>query len=61
MVSSCMDRFVDELFADLRKSGYQARIVSIDHLALLQREIDRSVNRTYDGKSYKKEEGVIVR
>jgi len=56
-----MDRFVDELFADLRKSGYQARIVSIDHLALLQREIDRSVNRTYDGKSYKKEEGVIVR
>jgi epoxyqueuosine reductase len=35
-----MDRFVDELFADLRKSGYQARIVSIDHLALLQREID---------------------
>jgi len=40
-----MDRFVDELFADLRKSGYQARIVSIDHLTLLQREIDGFRNR----------------
>ena len=34
-----MDRFVDKLFAHLKEHGYQARIVSIDHLPSLQEEI----------------------
>jgi epoxyqueuosine reductase len=40
MFSSIVDRFVDELFVRLRERGYQARMVSISHLQLLQKEID---------------------
>jgi epoxyqueuosine reductase len=40
MFSSVMDRFVDELFVRLREHGYQARMVSISRLQLLQKEID---------------------
>jgi epoxyqueuosine reductase len=40
MLSSAMDRFVDELFARLRERGFQARIVSVSHLHQLQKEIE---------------------
>jgi len=35
-----MDKTVDELFDRLRKLGYQARTVSIEHLHLLQEQIE---------------------
>jgi len=35
-----MDRLADELFVHLRELGYQARMVSIKNLHLLQKEID---------------------
>ena len=35
-----MDRFTDELFAHLSEHGYQARMMSIDHLTSLQKGID---------------------
>lgn len=35
-----MDRFADELFDRLGKLGYQARTVSIEHLGLLQKQIE---------------------
>jgi epoxyqueuosine reductase len=40
MLSSAMDRFVDELFARLRELGFQARIVSVSNLHQLQKEIE---------------------
>lgn len=40
MLFSVMNSFIDELFVRLRKRGYQARMVSISHLKLLQKEID---------------------
>jgi epoxyqueuosine reductase len=45
MPSSVMDRFVDELFVRLRERGYQARMISISHLQLLQKEIDSFRNQ----------------
>lgn len=48
-----MDRFVDELFARLRERGYKARIVSIDLLDLLQKEIDGFLRRgLFDNEFY---------
>jgi epoxyqueuosine reductase len=38
--SQAMDRIVDELFIRLREHGFQARIVSINRLQPLQKEID---------------------
>jgi len=35
-----MNRFADELFSRLRELGYKARTVSIDHLCLLQKQIE---------------------
>lgn len=35
-----MDRFIDELYAHLGERGYQTRTISIDHLPLLQKEIE---------------------
>jgi epoxyqueuosine reductase len=40
MLSSAVDRFVDELFARLRERGFQARTVSVSHLHQLQKEIE---------------------
>ncbi len=40
-----MDRFVDELFKRLRDLGYQTRMVSIEHLRLLQKQIDEQRNQ----------------
>lgn len=40
MLSSVMDRFVDNLFVRLRERGFQARIVSVSHLHQLQKEIE---------------------
>ena len=40
-----MDRFVDELFERLRALSYQARMISIDHLPLLQNQIDEQRNQ----------------
>jgi len=44
-LSSIMDRFVDELFSRLGELGYQARTVSINHLHLLQKQIDEQHNQ----------------
>jgi epoxyqueuosine reductase len=46
MLSSSVERFVDELFVRLRERGYQARMVSVSHLQLLQQEIDSLRNRS---------------
>jgi epoxyqueuosine reductase len=35
-----MDKFIGELLADLSGRGYQARLVSIDHVALLREQLD---------------------
>jgi len=35
-----MDKFVDEVFNRLRQQGYQARMVSVEHLPLLQKQIE---------------------
>jgi len=35
-----MDRFVDELFERLSELGYQARMISVEHLPLLQKQIE---------------------
>jgi len=35
-----MARFVDELFDHLRELGYQARMISVKHLPLLQKQIE---------------------
>ena len=35
-----MDGFIDELLADLRRHGYQTRLVSIDRVASMQKQID---------------------
>jgi len=35
-----MDKFTGELLADLREHGYQARLVSIDRVALLHKQLD---------------------
>jgi len=40
-----MDKFVDELFSHLRELGYQARTISIEHLHLLQKQIDEQRNQ----------------
>ena len=40
LLSSIVDKFVKELSARLRESGYQARVVSISHLPQLKKEID---------------------
>jgi epoxyqueuosine reductase len=40
MLSSIVDRFVDELSVRLRERGYQARVVSISHMPQLEKEID---------------------
>jgi epoxyqueuosine reductase len=40
MLSSTMDRFVDDLFVRLRERGFQARIVSVSHLYQLHKEIE---------------------
>jgi hypothetical protein len=44
-LSFIMDRFVDELFSRLRELGYQARMISIDRLHLLKKQIDEQRNR----------------
>ena len=36
-----MDKFADELFSRLRELGYQARMISIEHLDLLQKQIEK--------------------
>jgi len=40
-----MVRFVDELFSRLGEFGYQARTISIDHLHLLQKQMDEQRNQ----------------
>ncbi len=40
MLSLFMDRFVDRLFSRLRGLGYQARMISVGHLCLLQKQIN---------------------
>ena len=35
-----MDKFVDEVFARSRERGYQARMISVEHLPLLQKQIE---------------------
>jgi len=35
-----MDKFVDEVFGHLKKLGYQARMISVDHIPLLQKQIE---------------------
>jgi len=40
-----MNRFVDEVFDRLGELGYQSRAVSIDHLQLLQKQIDEQYSR----------------
>jgi epoxyqueuosine reductase len=35
-----MDSFIDEMLADLRRDGYQTQLVSIDRVALLQKQFD---------------------
>jgi epoxyqueuosine reductase len=35
-----MDKSVDEVFARLRERGYQARMISVEHLPLLQKQIE---------------------
>ncbi len=35
-----MARFVDELFDRLRELGYQARMISVEHLPLLQKQVE---------------------
>ncbi len=48
-----MDRFVDDLHVLLRKSGFQARIVSASHLPQLQKEIESLHSRKLlDGQFY---------
>lgn len=39
-LSFIMDSFVDELFSRLRELGFQARMISVNHLHLLQKQID---------------------
>ena len=49
-----MDEFVDELFVRLRERNYQARMVSISHLKLLQKEIEGFRNHgLLDSEFYK--------
>jgi epoxyqueuosine reductase len=40
MLSSAMDRFVDNLFVRLGERDFQARIISVSHLYQLQKEIE---------------------
>jgi len=47
-----MVRFVDELFSRLGELGYQARTVSIDHLHLLQKQIDDQRSQLLDNQFY---------
>lgn len=50
-----MDRFVDELFVRLRERGYRARMTSISHLLLLEKEMDSFRNRgLLDSEFYKR-------
>jgi epoxyqueuosine reductase len=39
MPSLAMDRFIDEMVADLRKRGFQTRLVSINRAASMQKQI----------------------
>lgn len=60
MVSLTMDRFVDELFTCMRERGYQARMVSINHLHSLQNEIDDLRNQgLLDSEFYKERLGWV--
>jgi len=48
-----MNRFVDELFLNLRERGYQARMVSVDHLPSLQKELEGFRNQgAFDNEFY---------
>jgi epoxyqueuosine reductase len=47
-----MVRFADELFSRLGELGYQARTVSIDHLHLLQKQIDEQRSQLLDSQFY---------
>ena len=40
-----MDKFVDEVFNRLRQQGYQARMISVEHLPLLQKQIEEQRNQ----------------
>jgi epoxyqueuosine reductase len=40
-----MPRFVDEVFDRLKELGYQARMVSVEHLPLLQKQIEEQRNK----------------
>ncbi len=40
-----MDKFVDEVFDRLGKLGYKARMISIDHLPTLEKQIDEQHSR----------------
>ena len=42
-----MDKFVDEVFEHLREFGYQARMISVDHLPLLQKQIEEQRSRKW--------------
>jgi hypothetical protein len=54
MLSSVVDRFVDELFARLRERGFQARTVSVSHLHELQKEIESLCSHAFlDSQFYK--------
>ena len=35
-----MDEYPDVLLADLKRRGYQARLISINRVALLQKQLD---------------------
>jgi epoxyqueuosine reductase len=60
MLSSIMDRFVDGLFARLEERGYQARMVSVGHLHLLQKEMDDLRNQgLLDSEFYKERLGWV--
>jgi len=50
-----MDAFVHELFVQMTERGFQARVVSIDHISSLQQEIEKRHRQNLFDKDFYQE------